>query len=244
MTPIATTHDIRPIPARPAADGTWRVRFRSPHEGCHHQLYLNGRLAAWTDSPAQRSFTLPAGQHLRQVVIAAVFGQAATRDCSAELGITAPPWVCEVRVVRSPSLARTDRVQLLGDGTTGSFLPEPLAVRPAWSPPVPRWAWGEDAFARGAFGYDGSAAPGAGQGAFGAGLFGFDERLISLTACLDVPGTCMLKLRTVRPDGSAADGEPFLVNVSPPPEPPAALEPCHYAPDTQTLTLRIRGDLP
>ena len=207
MIPIATTDDIRLTAASTDEGGTVTLAFHSPHLGCDHQLYLNGRLAAWTDTPRQRSLAVPPSAATRSAVIVAVSPAGRRQDLAERLGIATPSWVHRVRVVRSPSIGRDDRLQLLTDAAGGTFLPEPVAQLSAWPANVPRWAWGEDAFARGGFGLDGAGAPGAGQGAFGAGMFGLDERVLELTAVLDLPGTHRLKLRTLRPDGRYAETE-------------------------------------
>jgi hypothetical protein len=217
------------------------VRFRSPHQGRFHQLYANGRLVAWTDSPDERAFVLAASHADRQCTVAAVAETDRATDLAGELGLERPDWVVERCLTRTPAWPRDAQLELHGDGGSGTFLADPLTRADAWPAWVPRWAWGEDRFARGAFGWDGSAAPGLGEGAFGAGLFGFDERTVTLRAPLVAPGSHQVKIRLLTDDGAVADGPIETVSVDPPPAPPGHISLEDYDPATGRATLNIQG---
>jgi hypothetical protein len=241
---LALTADITVVSATLGPAGRGTVRFRSPHAGRCHQLYVNGRLAAWTDCPADRLFALGAGRCVRECTIVAVAQRDRATDLSDELGLVAPGWVLRRGLTRRPDWPRNARLQLLGDDASGTFADGPLASVECWPAWAPRWAWGEDRFGRGAFGWDGAAAPGLGQGAFAAGLFGFDERIVLLRAALATPGTHRVRTRLVQPDGSQADGPVETVAVQPPPLPPAGLALAGYDPATRRITLNVQGVTP
>lgn len=239
-----TTDGITIISAIRDEIGRATIGFRSIHAERCHQLYANGELVAWTDRPEARRFTLAGEAATRECVIAAVSAADRMVDLSAELGISPPAWVVQRRLARTPDWPRDGRVELLGDGASGTFRSAPLASADTWPAWAPRWAWGEDRFGRGAFGWDGSAAPGAGLGAMGGGMFGFDERSVTLPAALGEPGTHQLKLRLRGPGGTFADGPVETLDVQPPPDPPAAVTLADYDPATRRITLNIQGATP
>ncbi len=220
----------------------WEVVFRSLNAGMHHQLYVNGRLADWTDTPEQRRFLLAGAHAPREICVAAVAAEDRAADLSDQLpeGVRNTGWVYRASVVRFIGHAAADRVALHTDHATGELDPEPLVVREIWPAWAPRWAWGESAFGLGGFGYGGVGAPGLGKGAFGAASFGMDADLIHLAAELAEDGTHTLVLRTLASDGRFADAEAEQVAAHPPPTPPAALEVAGYDPQTHTLTLEIK----
>lgn len=237
----AIVDDIDILSADRDACGRFFLQFRSSHAERVHQLYANGRLVAWTDSPDDRAFVLAASESVRQCTVAAVSQCDRATDLSDLIESSTPSWIAERLYVRRPEWPRDAWLQLLGDGAEGTIDAEPLAQSPAWSTEVPRWAWGEDGFGHGGFGYDGSAAPGFGKGAIGGGLFGFDERAVCLRAALGVDGTHQLATRLVRPDGSYRDGPIESLSVHPPPAELPALQLVDYDPATQRITLDIQG---
>ncbi len=243
MTP-PTTDGITIVSAIRDEIGRATIEFRSTHPELFHQLYANGELAAWTDRPEARLFTLPGEAATRECVIAAVTAADRMVDLSSELGISPPAWVVRRRLPRTPDWPRDGRLELLGDGASGTFGSTPLASAHTWPAWIPRWAWGEDRFGRGAFGWDGSAAAGLGLGAMGGGMFGFDERTVTLRAVLETPGTHQLKLRLCRPGGAQIDGPVQTLDVQPPPDPPSAVTLTDYDPATRRITLEIQGATP
>jgi len=240
MNELLTT-GIDPVIARRLGPRGWRITFRSSHEGMHHQLYLNGRLAAWTDSPGQRSFILDEPAALAGVRIAAVATTHVSTDLSGQLPAEdrLPPWTYRPRIPRRPPIRRGDWIEILGDHATGQFDSAPLARAQAWPEHVPAWAFGQDRFGQGGFGFDGANAPGLGPGAFGAGAFGIDTDLIDIEAILPEEGTHQLLIRTRGSDGQVSDSDPTLMAVVPPPAPPDAILATSYDPQTQVLTLQI-----
>jgi hypothetical protein len=237
-----TTDNIDRLEAEPLDwPGGWRVTFRSAHSGMHHQVYLNGCLADWTDHPDQRSFLVQADGVPRQVVIAAVSARVRSIDMSSRLAASfrQPGWVYRVAIGRSPRYGPGTRLAIHGDHAAGRLDPAALDAREVWPPSAPRWAWGEDLFGMGGFGYDGTAAPGLGMGAFGAGLFGLDEVLVYLAAALAEDGEHRIVLRAVAPDGSYAQAEPITATAHPPPLPAGGCRVSGYDAQTDTLTLQI-----
>lgn len=233
------TDHIDQLRAEPLGDGTWRVSFRSANAAMHHQLYVNGILAAWTDSLAQRQFTLHVPS-IAQLTVAAVEPVDRTTDGSNYLpaALRQPPWTTSFSVVRSIHYGRGSCLCLLDDHAGGEIDPIPLAQTPLWPPQLLRWAFGEDRFARGAFGYDGSLAPGL-AGAMGAGLFGFGADTIRIAAVLDKEGQHQVVLRIVGENGAASD-QLYSIPVSQPPLPPASLAAINYDPLAAALTLQIQ----
>ncbi len=235
-----TTDNITQLRAVPRGTG-WEIRFASGNAACCHQLYVNGRLADWTDTAAQRAFALdvilggPA-----EILVAAVAPALRRTDLSARLSDAQrnPAWVYRASVVRSHRHGRGDCAALLGDHATGQIDDCPLdrqELRPAW---LDEWGLGAGPFGSGGFGYDAAAAPGL-RGAFGAGPFGIGAELLELSAALAEEGAHQLLVRTIAPDGRGADGEPVAFQAAPPPAPPAAVTITDYDAETQTVTIQI-----
>jgi hypothetical protein len=241
MTTPFTIEGIDDLQARPLADGGAEVTFHSDNEGLHHQLYVNGALADWTEDAADRSFFLAELPAAARLVVVAV--QAADRqtDFSATGAspLAPPPWVVHVAVPRGPWHGPGERVALLGDHRRGQIDPVALAVADVW----PAWAahlgWGQDAFGAATFGLDSSAAPGFAAGAFGAGPFGLDGDVVHLSAALAEEGLHHLVVRRIQPDGHTADGEQMTFLSTPPPPPPARIDATAYDAQTATLTLEL-----
>jgi len=220
----------------------WRITFRSTNEGMHHQMYVNGRLADFTDTTHQRSFLLDAQGFAQQVVIAAVETSRRASDMSPRLAksLRDPGWAYSALVLRTPELRTGGRIEVLGDHTTGQMDSDPLLVRrlsPSWSP---RWGFGDDVFGTGAMGYDGSCAVGIGKGAFGAGAFGIDAQLAAVSGLLGQEGSHQIVLRVVTPAGEYTDGQVDQVPASLPPTPPESLAVTDYDKQNKELTLQIQ----
>ena len=241
MSTALITTGIDQLAAQRRPEGGWTVSFRSVNQGLHHQLYVNGRLAGWTDTTQQRQFDLDETPWPAAVTIAAVPAEARTRDLAADLPPAdgPPSWIFRTRIVRSLQHRRGDAVEVLSDRGTGQLSEVPLARAEIWPAWMGRWGFGEDAFARGAFGLDGTLAPGLGQGTFGVGPFGLDADLIELEAVLENPGIHQVVLRTLGPDGRTADSQPILVNVCLPASIPTGLAVHSYDHQAHLLTLEI-----
>jgi len=243
MSEFFTTDGIDRLQAQPdgAPDGGWRVSFRSVHEGRHHQLYANGVLADWTDSPDERAFRVdpPAGPV--ELVVAAVERGLRATDLSDHLDTSQRErgWVFRVDVVRDPNQPRDAELLLRGDRATGTLCETPLARQRLWDERLPRWGWGEDRFGRGAFGLDAAAAPGFGRGAFAAGPFGTGQDAVALAAALSETGTHQLCVRSQTPAGLLADGAVLSFQAAPPPPPPNFVIVTSYDPATHALTLQF-----
>ncbi len=231
---------LQAIPLKDAPN-VWEITFRSNNAGMHHQLYCNGELSDWTDTADERSFLFDTDVAPSEVVIAAVDGKNRTLDLSDLLTIAVrqPGWVYRTSPVRSIAHSRGTRIMLLGDRATGQMDDTPLVVRETWPQWALRWAWGEDAFGQGGFGYDGAYAPGLGKGALGGGYFGFDAEVIPLSVSLGEEGTHQLVLRVSTPDGQNADRSAVNIDAAPPPSPPISLRATNYETQTKTLTLQF-----
>lgn len=241
MTATLVTSGIDQVLAEPAGHWGWAIRFRSGNVALHHQLYVNGRLADWTDTPQQRCFVIPQPAGVASIRVAAVEASARTTDLGEQLPPEErqPPWTYRPQVVRPADGRPGEVLEILSDHATGQLSDVPVAsaeVSPAW---VPRWAFGDDPFGQGGFGYDGVSAPGLGQGAFGAGLFGMGADLIDVEAELREEGTHEIVLRTRRSSAEVADRDPIYLQVAPPPAPPAGLTPLGYDQQAQQLQLEI-----
>ena len=243
MTPDFTTDTIDRLRAEPLdAPRGWRVTFRSGQTAHCHQLYVNGRLADWTDEPKARGFVLSDADHPRELVVAAVDPAMRKQDFSDRLPepIRRPGWVFETVLLPKP-WRPGDTLALLGDGTTGELNPAPLLTldaRPPWSA---GWGFGLSAFGDGGFGLgagaDGSSALGFGRGAFGAGPFGLDAHAPRLRAALSGEGEHRLVLRATAPGGDTAETELPTFTACPPPAPPSDVRADAYDPNTNTITL-------
>ncbi|MHC4981549.1 MAG: hypothetical protein ACYTF6_00060 [Planctomycetota bacterium] len=222
----------------------WKITFRSGNSGLHHQLYVNGQLADFSDTTEQRDFFVPADFTPRQIIIAAVDSLHRDVDMSDRLpaSLRAPGWVYSASVVRSIAHRSGERLTLHTDRATGQLDQTPLLAREIWPAWTPRWAWGESPFGVGGFGFGGVGAPGLGKGAFGAGLFGVGSDTIAVRAPLNEEGQHQIVLRTVAQDGRSADAEVQEFSATPPPNPPASLTATQYDKETGTLTLAIEEE--
>ena len=227
----------------PGGMGGWEITFHSLNAGLCHQLYLNGRLADWTDTPAQRHFTIDGEVDPLEVAVAAVAPDDRATDLAELLpaGVGEPTWRYTATAVRHIRHRPGDSVAVMGDGATGQGPSQQLAALPIWPDWAPRWAFGEDAFGEGGFGYDGRRAPGLGMGLFGVGLFGLGVDGITIDAMLAEDGTHEIVLRTLAADGQYADGEAVSVTAATPPHAVSAVTVTDYddATDTVTLTYEV-----
>jgi len=236
-----TTDGVSHIQAQPRGRfGGWRVTFRSTQGGLYHQLYVNGSLADWTDTPGQRDFHLHSDPDPREIVIAALPAALRHHDLAELLpGLDAPAWLYSASVMRDAAHGLDDFAALLSDHATGQLDPQPVAVRrfhPAWAR---RWAFGESAFGLGGFGYGGVGAPGLGLGAFGAGPFGMDANLASLSTVPAEDGLHHFAVRALSPTAEYADSDEQAVYLTRPPLPPTAFGISAYDAQSQILTLHI-----
>jgi hypothetical protein len=240
MSATFITDNIDRLSARPlGGDGGWEITFRSGNDGLCHQLYVNGRLADWTDTAEQRSFLLKTADAPCEIVIAAIDRDRRGQDMSEAHAdsLARPGWVCVAYVPRTSRLGTYDRLALLGDHATGQIDPLPLVIRDAWPGWTERWPWGRGPFGLESPGMGGLRMPGLGMGAFGAGEFGMDADLVRLEVSLRQRGLHRLLIRTIAPDGGCADTEEFTFTATPPPQPPANLMATAYDPETDALTL-------
>jgi hypothetical protein len=243
-----TPQNIDDLRAHPLDGGGYEVTFRSTNEGFYHQLYVNGRLADWSESPAQRSFFLAELADSSRLAILAVDHEYLRTDFSSSSAcpdvLSPPPWLFRTLVLRGPSCGPGDRVALLGDHATGQMDPDPLLTREAWPAWTDRFGWGQDAFGLPAFGYDTTGAVGFALGVFGAGPFGLDGDVIVLETALEQEGRHQLVLRRIQPDGQFTDGPVMTFRSYPPPAPPVRLEATSYDADSGVLTLQLEGTPP
>ena len=240
MTVTFATDNIDHLQAVELASGGWTVTFRSGNIALHHQLYVNGKLADFTDTAAQREFHLELADYPRQIVIAAVDRDHRTAGFSDLLGPDGQtPWVYEVSLIKPPH-SQASRIALMGDHATGLFDDEPLMtldLQPDWDD---EWGFGSDSFGVGGAGYSGSTAPGAGKGAFGVGEFGIDAHVLTLRVALGEDGDHQLRLRVTSKDGLYADGPTTIFSSTPPPAVIPLITATSYDNQTETLTLQIQ----
>ncbi len=236
---IDNIDNLQAIPLN-GSDG-WAVSFYSENPGMYHQLYINGQLAQFTDTTDQRTFNTKDEATGSRIAVIAVDQEYLATDFSHALPADhgRPCWVKSVQLIRDIALPAGTIVSLLTDHTTGQIDPAPLASQQVWPAWNPRWAWGEDAFGHGGFGYDGYLSPGAGQAAFGAGMFGFGADIISLSGLLLTEGDHQLVLRTTGPDGQFTDQQLSQKIATPPPQPCEAITVTAYDNQTNQLTFEI-----
>lgn len=239
MTATFLLDDIYCLLATPLGAGGWQVTFRSGHDGLHHQLYVDGELVSFTDTPGQRWFDLDATAAPRQILIAAVDAEHRATDLACLLPpvMRRPAWIYRANVIPPPGGAAGDRLEVLGDHATGQIDSRPLAsmtLQPQWSP---RWGFGRGRFGIEAMGYDAVDAPGLGGGAFGAGMFGADAKLVSLAVPLPEEGVHQLLLRVVAANGGQTSGDPLTAVSHPPPPPPRSIAATNYQAGVLTLAV-------
>ncbi len=243
MTATLITTGIEYVIGEMSFAGGWSVRFSSYNSDLHHQLYLNGRLADWTDTLTQRRFFIDEPNVAPMAVcVAAVEGEYRTTDLSEQLPVDDrnASWVFRPQIPRPVSARPGETIEVLGNHAGGGDVSEtPLASTQAWPVWVPRWQFGQDRFGKGGFGYDGTCAPGAGEGAFGAGMFGINTDLIDLEADLPEEGSHQIVLRSRSTDGQIADSDPMYIDANPPPHAAAGLSVTNYDHQQKQLTLQI-----
>lgn len=219
MTTDHTTSGITRLCALPDPAGRagqrWIVSFQSDWPDRCHQLYANGRLAAWTDAPSQRRFVLDAASAPQELVVAACSPGVRALDAADQLGLSnlGGGWQYQAMFVQGQNHAPGDRLEVTdADGVVlfqGDLQP----------PGLSGWSFGLDALGAGAFGHDGSLAPGLGEGGFGAGGFGFGAFVLTVNVPLTGEGPQSLVLRAVRPGAPPAILETVTVKAIPPPPP-------------------------
>ncbi len=240
MSAYFTTDNIELLRAVPHADtGKWQISFRSRNAGMHHQLYLNGRMVDWTDTPGERMFYADFDSAPRRVVVAAVPPRYRRLEISGLSGDEFQPtgWIYRLMLVPDIASGGDDRFAIFDDHATGQFSTTPDLVVDAWPGWARRWAWGEDSFALGGFGYDGWSAAGMGLGGFAAGMFGFNMHLVKVALAMSEPGQHQVRIRTICPDGQFADAGLQQFDACPPPAPSSDLAVESYDAQKHTLTL-------
>lgn len=240
MTATLTTDNIDRLQAVELASGGWTVTFESNNSGLHHQLYVNGSLADFSDTADQREFQLELANYPLQVAIAAVDSDHRTVDFSDLLGQDGQtPWLYEVSLVK-PAYGQIDRIALMGDHATGVFDDEPLTTLDLQGDWEDEWGFGCDDFGFGGAGYAGSTAPGAGMGAFGVGQFGIDAHLLTMSVALPEAGAHQLRLRIISENGVYTEGAITNFSSTPPPAVIPSITATSYDDQTETLTLQIQ----
>ena len=237
MTEYIHTDQIDQVRSIPFSGG-WEISFRSGHAGLHHQLYIAGRLADITDHPDARRFILPTDQVPRRIEIVAVETQRRFDDHSKLLPSPPLQWMGKLRVVARMSPPGS-LLAVLTDHAGGVLDETPVLTRQAWPGWLSRWAWGDDRFGLGGFGYNGSLGPGAGKGSFGAGPLGIGAETFELDVPLDQTGVHQVVLRTISPDGQTSDAPPRNIECFLPPSPAEALEVIAYDHEESLITLQI-----
>ncbi len=180
------------LPAGICADGEsaasprWAVvHWRSAFEELYHQVYVVGRFAGVTTSPAQRRLLVPVPDcHISPAAIEvfAVKPEDADLDLSAELaGSYSGTGRVRLKIIRSQQFSAGGTLQIYS-ALVGSYV---NYERPLNDLPIPLWpfwqsktGFGLCRFGRSDFGWDGSAAVGLGCGCFGLGEFGLDADAI------------------------------------------------------------------
>jgi hypothetical protein len=244
MSPVLTTDNIDRLRSRKLdAPRGWEISFRSGNEALHHQLYVNGKLTAWTDTISQRSFELDAESSPLEIVIAAVDRENRTIDLSDQLpsSLLQQPWIYRASVVYSPKYRRGARIAVLGDHGTGQIDLTPLDMRDARPEWLTQWGFGEGPFGDGGLGFDAASAPGLGKAPFGAGGFGIETEIMFLSAPLLEEDTHQVLVRLISENGEHEDSSIQNVPSCPPPPPPTHFEATNYNATTKTLTLQIQG---
>jgi hypothetical protein len=228
--------ELRPL----TAPLTWQVRFRSTNAGCHHQLYINGRLADVTDTPQQRAFDVVADVTAQELAVVAVPARYRHRNLAAQLPAHAsrPPWVYPLRLPLNTAHRPSETLNVYHDSATGLLANEPALRQPLWPPSSTPWGFAADGFGQGGFGLDASTAPGL-SGAFGLGPFGIDRGCLALDVPLHTDGLHQLELRTAASSGEESQPVTTTFTAAPPPSPVAGLAVTAYEPGHHTLTLQI-----
>lgn len=223
-------------------DGGWRVTFCSTNPLGYHQLYVNGRLADWTDDPATRCFNLQQADYALRIVIAAVDFRRRGDDFLYLLPVAAgcPSWVRRVRIVRSVRQIPGDVLEIFSQNADGDFDSAPTVSRQFWPGGVGHWGWGLDSFGLGACGIDGYNSLGFGKGDFGAGHFGMDAEFITIDVPLRHAGENQIRLRTRNASGTCSEESAVVVNVPSLPSPPAKINVISYDSNNKLLAISIQ----
>ncbi len=224
---------------RPAG---WQLSFRSSNVGQNHQLYINGRLADFSDTPSQRTFEIHATDFPQELAVAAVSGRYRTAELYSELPSEAqnPPWVLRRKIVRDILHQPGDKIAVFHDSASGTLSETPSIEREIWPVSQPHWGFGMCMFGLGGFGIDGVSSPGFGGGAFGIGPFGLNAELmeISLAVCSD--GAHAVAHRVISGEGGVSSTQTDQLEAAPPPTPTTGLSVTAYEPQKNHLTLQLQ----
>jgi hypothetical protein len=222
------------------APALWQVEFRSPCDGAHHQLYINGSLSDVTDALTQRTFDVYAQEFAQELLVLAVPPEHRHTDLSVLPGglVCRPSWICPLIFSSALHYADTDLLAVYHDSATGHMADSPVQREHAWPPTGLRWGFGEDAFGEGGFGLDAGRQP-ALAGTFGIGPFGFDRDGTRLDVPLTTSGTHTLAVRIETDEGPVSETTTTIFEAASPPPPAEGVTVTHYDDVAQTLTLTI-----
>lgn len=213
MSATIVTEGIRIASLTAGPPGRWRLTFESVHEGLHHQLYLDGRLADWTDSPSQRMLLVALGQAPRQATVVAVEAADRASDLGEQLPaeLQSPSWLVRRRVRRTGDLP-ANAMALLLVTLDGQILE--LDRRPCWPPHVSREGLEQD-------------PPGS------------DRGVIELAGAVSQEGLCQVQV-AIESSGQQSTSPPQEQIAQPPPPCPQQIDILAYEPATQRLTLEVQ----
>ncbi len=220
---------------------SWLLRFRSGHAGLHHQLYINGRLADFSDSPAQRTFEMISTDYPQELAITAVSGRYRTVDLSAELpaDVQNPPWVLRTKFPRDIEHQPGDRLAIFHDSASGLMSEAASLESEIWPPSVSHWGFGQNQFGWGGFGIDGTSAPGLGGGSFGLGPFGLGADILETNLAMTNEGEHNVEFRVIADNGEISSALTATLMSAPPPQPVENFSITSYDSQTSLLTLQL-----
>jgi len=106
MTTALTSENIQTLHGeRLAGLSGWEISFRSDNQGMHHQMYVNGQLADFTDTLSQRAFHVDLEDFPQEIAIVAVDSHRRMSDMSAELPsqLGQPTWIGALLPFNNPN---------------------------------------------------------------------------------------------------------------------------------------------
>lgn len=161
------------------------VCWKHPPTDKVFQVYVNGTLAAVSESSQQRQLLVPIDPTV-QVVIEVLAVDASVRDNDFADQLSGFNSQDGSRVQLRWQRAANDELDstaiIYSDNGSGVIDYEtPLAQVVLWDEQAEKWGFGLGGFGRDCFGYSDSGGVGFGEGCFGEGEFGFDVKRLTYT---------------------------------------------------------------
>ena len=163
------------------------VRWQSEYDDKLYQIYINGKLCAFTEDVNERQAVVPFRSSWQSSICIEVFAVEpwqVINDYSSEVEFAGGSRV-RLRWIRKATVPPGAVADIFSNGGSGEIdYQEPIEEGlPYWDVRQDKWGFGLSCFGASDFGYDGAGAAGFGRGCFGEGEFGFDAEETEWDSC-------------------------------------------------------------